>query len=120
METTPRNHEDNQPPRRARDWYRFLTGSTDPEAFRMSYLGHYPSRSAFGEHLLEETYAASERLQKVPSTLRAYVRLDAEQVVSDWERAGHFLLCAVDEAQSDLGVYVFDAHGLGGLDRASP
>lgn len=106
------------PEQYAWELFRYWQGKDDRQHFRDAYLGHYESRAAFGEHLLEETYAASERLQRLPASLRAYVRLDAEQVVTDWERAGHFIVAACGQAEDEAGVVVFDRHGLGKLDRA--
>lgn len=89
-------------------WYAFQywTGSRDEDRFRRSYLGHYADRDAFGQELLAQL-GADGRLYRLPDWLRAYIRLDGEAVVRDFEQAGHFY---VFEAPDASGVYVFDAH----------
>ena len=89
-------------------WYAFQywTGTQDEGRFRASYLGRYDDRNAFGEELLARL-GADGRLYKLPDWLRAYVRLDGEAVVRDFERSGHFY---VFEAPEGGGAFVFDRH----------
>src|SRR4051794_24691906 len=43
--------------------YQLWTGTTDETGFRRSYLGHYPSRDAFGQELIHRLGADSRLLQ---------------------------------------------------------
>jgi hypothetical protein len=88
------------------DAFQYWTGSRDADRFRSAYLGHYPNREAFGAKLLAGL-GADGRLQKLPDWLRAYVRLDGEAVVADFERAGHFYIF---DAPDHGGTYVFDGY----------
>lgn len=47
------------------------------------------------------------RLARLPDWLRAYVRIDGEAVVRDFESAGHF---HVYDAPEGGGTFVFDAY----------
>ncbi len=91
------------------DIFRYWTASTDLERFRQTYLGHYASRTAVGEELMHNL-GVDRRLQKIPGWLRPYVRFDAEAVVADFERDGHFFIY---DASYDGGTYVFDTYALG-------
>lgn len=93
--------------------YRDWLGRDDREHFRQVYLGHYESRAAFGQHLLEDLYAASKGLAHLPSTLRPYIKLDGDLVVHHWETAGHFIVVPDQATEDSPGVLVFDAHGIG-------
>ncbi len=84
--------------------FQYWTGGRDVDRFRSAYVGHYPSRDAFGEELLS-SLGADRRLYQLPDWLRAYVRFDGAAVVADFERAGHFF---VYDAPDDGGTYVFD------------
>lgn len=86
------------------DIFRYWTGSEDEARFRSAYLGRWESRDAFGQQLISQL-GADARLQRLPDWLRAYVRLDVDAVVSDFERAGHFY---VYEAPHGEGTFVFD------------
>ena len=88
------------------DAFQYWTGSRDEARFRSSYLGHYADRAAFGTELLSQL-GADRRLYRLPDWLRAYIRLDGEAVVRDFEAAGHFY---VFEAPDGSGAYVFDAY----------
>ena len=88
------------------DVFQYWTGSRDNHRFHAAYLGHYPDRGAFGQELLARL-GADSRLQKLPDWLQAYVRLDGEAVVADFERAGHFYIF---DAPNDGGTYVFDGY----------
>lgn len=89
-------------------WHVFelWTGSRDEDCFRRSYLGHYPSRDAFGHELLIRL-GADGRIRRLPDWLQGYVRFDGEAVVHDFEQAGHFFVFDAPEAG---GTYVFDAY----------
>lgn len=88
------------------DVFQYWTGSQDVDRFRTAFLAHYSDRTAFGQELLAGL-GADGRLQKLPDWLRAYIRLDAEAVVADFERAGHFY---VYDAPHGEGTFVFDAY----------
>ncbi len=88
------------------DVFQYWTGSDDTARFQDCYLGHYASRAAFGEELLSRL-GADSRLQKLPEWLRAYVRLDGEAVVTDFEQAGHFYIY---DAPHEHGTFVFDTY----------
>ncbi len=89
-------------------WHAFelWTGSRDEDRFRQNYLGHYADRAAFGTELLSQV-GADRRLYRLPDWLRAYIRLDGEAVVADFEAAGHFW---VFDAPDGSGAYVFDVY----------
>lgn len=86
--------------------FQYWTGTEDENCFRRSYLGHYADRAAFGQELLAKL-GADRRLYRLPDWLQAYVRLDGEAVVRDFEAAGHFYIF---DAPADRGTFVFDAY----------
>lgn len=86
--------------------YQLWTGTTDETGFRRTYLGHYPSRDAFGQELVTRL-GARNRLQQLPDWLRAYLRFDGEAVLRDFEAAGDFW---VYDAPDGQGCFVFDPH----------
>lgn len=86
--------------------FQLWSGSRDEGCFRRSYLGHYASRDAFGQELLARL-GADGRIQRLPDWLQAYIRLDGEAVVRDFEAAGHFY---VFDTPDEGGTFVFDAY----------
>ncbi|MGY1651763.1 hypothetical protein [Geodermatophilus sp. SYSU D01119] len=88
--------------------FQIWTGGRNADHFRRSYLGHYPSRDAFGQDLLARL-GADGRIQRLPNWLRAYIRFDGEAVVRDFEASGHFY---VYDAPRRAGTFVFDAFEL--------
>ena len=92
--------------RRQTAWevFRFYSGSQDQERFRVAYVGHWPDRGAFGEHLLAD-YGADRYLRGLPPWLQRYTQLDGQAFAADFEQAGHYYIAEVRDA-----VYVFDPH----------
>lgn len=86
--------------------YQLWTGTTNETGFRRSYLGHYPSRDAFGQELVHRL-GADSRLLQLPDWLRAYLRFDGEAVLRDFEAAGDFW---VYDAPDGQGCFVFDPY----------
>lgn len=82
--------------------YLKVTAQVDEAQIREAYIGLWPSREAFGQHLLEDT-SAEEKLQGLPNWLRPYVRLDGAALVADLEREGVYTV-----AEISRGVCVFD------------
>ncbi|TFV62033.1 hypothetical protein E4P41_08515 [Geodermatophilus sp. DF01-2] len=89
-------------------WYAFQywTGSQDETRFREAYMGRYASREEFGRQLLS-SLGADGRLTRLPDWLQAYIRLDGEAVVRDFEQAGQLW---VFDAPDHSGTYVFDGY----------
>lgn len=104
---TIEQQQDTEQPAIETAWhvYQYRFGTRDADHFRRAYLGHYPSRAAFGEELALRLGAA-ERLARLPEWLRAYLRIDGEAVLRDFEQAGHFWVHELPDGQ---GAYVFDA-----------
>src|SRR3954447_1557580 len=86
--------------------YQLWTGTTDEAGFRRSYLGHYPSRDAFGQELIHRL-GADSRLLHLPAWLRAYLRFDGEAVLRDFEAAGDFWVYDTPHGE---GCFVFDRY----------
>src|SRR4051794_16456974 len=86
--------------------FQLWSGCRDEEYFQRSYLGHYPSRDAFGQELLARL-GADGRIQRLSDWLQVYIRFDGEAVVRDFEQAGHFY---VFDAPGDMGTFVFDPY----------
>src|SRR3954470_3594076 len=88
----------------ARNIFQLWTGSDDVARFEGAYVGRYENRDAFGQELLHQL-GVDARMQRMPESLRAYVRLDRSAVVADFEAAGHFY---VYDAPYGEGTFVFD------------
>jgi hypothetical protein len=86
--------------------FQYWTGRRDDAHFRRAYLGHYPDRAAFGQELARQL-GAEARLARLPDWLRAYLRIDGEALLHDFEQAGHFW---VYELPDSGGAFVFDAY----------
>ncbi len=82
--------------------YRGVLQHVDEARIKDAFIGIWPSRDDFGQHLLRDGSAAA-RLEALPLWLKPYVRLDGAALVGDLERDGLYVLA--DVAQ---GVCVFD------------
>ena len=79
-----------------------MIAQIDEVRLQDAFIGVWPDRESFGQHLLADGPAA-ERLAELPMWLRPYVRVDGEAVVRDMEAAGHYVLASMRR-----GVCVFD------------
>jgi hypothetical protein len=74
----------------------------DERSIAEAFIGLWPSRDAFGLHLLSDG-SAEARLDALPLWLRPYVRFDGAAFAGDLEREGIYVLADVSR-----GVCVFD------------
>lgn len=74
----------------------------DECSIQEAFIGLWPSRDAFGLHLLSDG-SAEARLDTLPLWLRPYIRLDGAALAGDLEREGLYVLADVSR-----GVCVFD------------
>lgn len=101
---------------RALNLFRYYTGTNDVGGFTKAYVGHFPSRSAFGEQLLRETHNAEERLARLPEWLQGYLRIDGDAVATDFERSGFYRILELP----DEGAFVFDTQAIDDAARRLP
>jgi antirestriction protein len=71
-----------------------------PDRFRLSFVGDWPSLQAFAASFVEES-GWNERLERLPDSMRPYVRLDVNRLIRDAKRE----LSIVDH---ETGIWVFD------------
>ncbi len=82
--------------------YSEVLRKVDERSIQEPFIGIWPSREAFGLHLLSDGNAEA-RLQMLPLWLRPYVRLDEAALAGDLEREGLYVLADVSR-----GVCVLD------------
>lgn len=82
--------------------YHAVLQKIDERQIKEAFVGLWPDREAFGQHLLSDS-SAGARLDTLPLWLRPYVRLDGAALVSDLERDGLYVLTDVRQ-----GICVFD------------
>jgi hypothetical protein len=74
--------------------------AAQPERFRLSFVGEWPSLDDFAITVIEES-GWNERLDRLPDNLRRYVRIDTKLLIRDAKRE----LAVVAH---DAGIWVFD------------
>jgi len=79
-----------------------ITAEIDERLLKEAFIGLWPNRNAFGQHLLNDNNA-TESLEHVPRWLRPYVSLDGAAFVDDLVKQGVYVVTDVSR-----GVCVFD------------
>jgi antirestriction protein len=83
-------------------WATMVSEDDELDKFGDSYLGHWPSLTAYAENILEDLGLDETVTQAVPENLRPYVKLDAEGFGRDLQLGGDISI-----VEEDGGVYVF-------------
>ncbi len=76
------------------------------DRFEEAFLGHFPSRKAYGEHIVDDFGYQDMIDRAIPDYLSPYVRFDADSYSRDIELNGDVVIADVP----DGSIYVFDAH----------
>lgn len=81
--------------------YERLRERFSDDQLQRAYVGRWPDRTAFGEHLLRDTNAVGH-IATLPVWLREYIRVDYGGFVHDRERDGMYV---IHELQSEIVVF---------------
>jgi len=76
------------------------------DRFEEAFLGHFPSREAFAEHIVDD-YGYQDLIDRaIPEYLAPYVRFDADACARDIELNGDVTIADAP----DGSIYIFDAN----------
>lgn len=82
-----------------------IVGTSDPDGldrFEDAYLGHFETREAYADQLLDDMGAFDLVERSVPEFLQPYVKVDVEGFARDLELSGD-----ITTSEGDGGVYIF-------------